>query len=175
MEKQKRLQQLILIFAMDESKVLGKDNSIPWKSPHDFRWFRYHTTGHSVIMGRKTWESLPEPSRPLVERVNYVISHNPDYLAEGAIVKTSLQDAIDDSLQKNEDGLIFVIGGKALLEEAAKLAGKAYVSHIAVKTSIDEMCVMAPELPEHVVVEINELFGGDEFHPSVKAEVIHFS
>ena len=181
MEAPKRIPQLVLIFAKDENNVLGKDNGIPWKSPHDFRWFRYHTIGHSVIMGRKTWESLPGPAKPLVNRTNYVISRNPDYHAgqkiitdEQIIVKISLQDAIDASLQENKDGLIFVIGGKALLEEASKLAEKAYVSRIGVRTPVDETCVMAPELPEHVVEEINELFNGDELNPSVIAEIIRF-
>lgn len=175
MEKPKRNSQLILIFAKDRNNVLGKDNDIPWKSLHDFRWFRYHTIGHSVIMGRKTWESLPTAAKPLVDRNNYVISRNPDYIAEQAVVKTSLQEAIDDSLQKNEKCLIFVIGGKILLEEAAKFAEKAYISHIGVSTVVDETCVMAPELPEYVIEETNELFGGDDIHPSVVATVIRFS
>ena len=174
MEERYRIQQLSLIFAKDKNNVLGKDNDIPWRSPHDFRWFRALTINHTVIMGRKTWESLPESVKPLINRVNYVISRNPDYVAEGAIVKTGLFDAVGDALQKNKRGLIFVIGGKSLLEEASNLASKAYVSTIGVNTPVDETCVMAPDLPEGIVEEIKTLFQGDDIHPSVVTEVIRF-
>lgn len=175
MEKRKRIHQLSLIFAKDLNNVLGKDNDIPWKSPHDFRWFRERTVGNTVIMGRKTWESLPESAKPLINRINYVITSNPDYVAKGAIVKHRLLDAIGDALQKDKHGLIFVIGGKTLLEEASNLASKAYVSTIRVKTPVDETCVMAPDLPKGVVTETKQLFHGDDIHPSVVAEVIRFA
>lgn len=166
--------KVIMIFAQDKNNVLGKGNDIPWRSPHDFRWFRTITIGQTVIMGRKTWESLPETVRPLINRDNYVISNNPGYVAAGAVVKTSLQNAIDDARLKDKHSTIFVIGGKSLLEEASKVAKKAYVTRIGVKTPVDETCVMAPELPEYTVEEINLLFNGDEIHPSAIVEVIRF-
>lgn len=174
MEKRYRISQLALIFAKDLNNVLGKNNTIPWKSPHDFRWFRDLTIGHSVIMGRKTWESLPTTAKPLVNRINYVITRNPDYDAEGAIVKSGLFDAVGDALQKDKDGLIFVIGGKLLLEEASNLASRAYISTIGVETPIDEACVMAPELPNGVLERVKQLFHGDDIHPSVVASVTRF-
>jgi dihydrofolate reductase len=181
MEEQKRIPQLALIFAKDVNNVIGKNNAIPFRSPHDLIWFRFHTVGHNVIMGRKTWESLPEGTKPLPGRTNYVISRDPCYCTgqeidapDRAIVKTSLQAAVDDAQRNNENGLIFVIGGKALLEEAAKIASRAYVSRIGVNTPIDESCVMAPELPDHFIVETHVLFGGNQQHPYAVAEIIDF-
>lgn len=172
---EKRIEQLALIFAQDENGIIGKNNGIPWKSPHDFRWFRQETMGCRVIMGRKTWESLPDAARPLFNRVNYVISSNAEYNAEGAIVKTSLQAAIDDCRQKNKVRMIFVIGGRSLLEQASSLASRAFVSRIGIKTLVDNTCVMAPLLPEHYVEEVKTLFSGDEVFPSVSVDVLNFT
>lgn len=169
-----KIPALTLIFATDENNVIGKNNDLPWRSPHDLKWFQFQTVNHSVIMGRKTWESLPKPMRPLQGRDNYVITSNADYSAPGAEVMTSLQQAINHCREKNNTGAIFVIGGKAVLEEAAPFAAKAIVSRIGRRTPIDENCVMAPTLPEHTVEEIIEVFDGDDKYPSVKVEVLRF-
>lgn len=144
-----RVANLSLVFAVDENNVLGKDNTIPWTSPHDFNWFKQLTSKSSIMMGRKTWESLP--IKPLPNRINYVITTNPDYVAPGAFVVTSLQAAIEHSQKEYERQSMNVIGGKALLEEASAIAGRAYISRIGVKTFVDEHCVMGPALPAYDV------------------------
>src|SRR5690606_21165461 len=94
-----KIDTLSLIFAIDENNVMGRNNDIPWHSPHDFQWFRSTTHGYNIIMGRKTWESLPK--KPLPNRLNYVITSNPDYEAVGAVVKSSLQEAIKDCQRRD--------------------------------------------------------------------------
>jgi dihydrofolate reductase len=74
--------------------VIGKDNALPWHLPADLRHFKALTTGHTVIMGRKTWESLPEKFRPLPGRRNIVVTRNAGYAAPGATVVTSLPAAM---------------------------------------------------------------------------------
>lgn len=170
----KRIPELVLIFARDKNNVIGKDNTLPWRSPHDLQWFQKQTLGHSVIMGRKTWESLPPRWRPLAQRTNYVITRNRQYVAPGAIVQPSLPSAIGLCWLKNKSGVIFVIGGKSLLEEAAKSASRALVSMIDVKTPIDDTCVMAPRLPPYDVDEVIPLFAGNDDHPAVDVGVLYF-
>lgn len=164
MEKNRYL--VALIYAHDENNVLGKNGGIPWHSPHDFKWFKTITLGHAVVMGRKTWESLPV--KPLPGRKNYVVSRNPHYEAPGATVVTDLATALT-SIAAQDHCTAFVIGGKGLLEEAAAYASVAYVSKIGVKTTVEESCVMAPQLPPYIVEETVTLSEGNA-HPSAVVE-----
>ena len=75
-----------LIWAQSTSGVIGRDGTIPWSLPEDMAHFKRLTMGHTVVMGRRTWESLPVRFRPLPGRRNVVVSRNPDYRAEGAEV-----------------------------------------------------------------------------------------
>lgn len=162
-----------LIFAQDMNGVIGQGNKMPWHSPHDFRWFRTHTADRVVIMGKKTWDSLPK--KPLPNRFNYVLSTKPQDEVEGVVFKTSLESAILDS-QCHHPGIpIFVIGGKSVLEEAAKYADKAYVTYIGVRTIPTSDVVMAPVLPEHEIELQDVLYKGDEEFPSAKAEIWVFN
>ena len=79
-----------LIWAQSTSGVIGRDGSIPWALPEDLAHFKRLTMGHTVVMGRRTWESLPVRFRPLPGRRNIVVSRNPDYRAEGAAVVDSI-------------------------------------------------------------------------------------
>jgi dihydrofolate reductase len=167
-----RVPNLSLVFAVDENNVLGKDNTIPWKSSHDFKWFKNLTVKSSTIMGRKTWESLPK--KPLPDRVNYVITSNPDYVAEGAIVMPSLQAAIEHSQKDDQYRKINAIGGKRLLEEAALIAGRAYISRVGVKTPVDDACVMGPTLPASNVRQQYPLYEGGPEGPLVIVDVAVF-
>ncbi len=78
--------KIILVAAMDRNRVIGNGNDIPWrgKLPADMAHFRKVTDGHTVVMGRKTWESLPPKFRPLPGRTNIVLSRDPTFVAEGA-------------------------------------------------------------------------------------------
>ncbi len=116
----------ILIVAADENGVIGDGNKLPWRIPEELKLFRERTTGHSVIMGRKTWESIPKSFKPLPGRVNYVVSRqkiiaDPHRTIEeglcGPLFFTSLAEALNDAA-KNFGKKIFIIGG----EEIYKLA-----------------------------------------------------
>jgi dihydrofolate reductase len=113
-----------LIVAVDENNGIGKDNKLPWHLPADLKHFKSLTTGHPIIMGRKTFESI---GKVLPNRRNIVISRQSDYLAEGATVVSSLNDAI--STCKNEDET-FVIGGAEIFLFSLPIADILYLTVI---------------------------------------------
>ena len=117
---------LTLIAAVARNGVIGIDNRLPWHLPADLKHFKALTTGHTVIMGRKTWESLPAKFRPLPGRRNIVVTRNAGYQAEGAVVTTSLQAA----LAAAESGEAFVIGGAELYAAAMPLANRLQLTEI---------------------------------------------
>lgn len=108
--------KLKLILACSINGVIGKDNKLPWSIPEDMKYFKKVTEGHSVIMGRKTWESIPEKFRPLPNRVNTVVSKNLSFHAPGAIVCQSIEHAIELS----NSGDVWIMGGASIYEEVLK-------------------------------------------------------
>ena len=86
--------ELVLLAAVARNGVIGGDNDLLWRLPEDMRFLRETTMGHPVIMGRRTWESLPERVRPLPGRRNIVVSRNAGYAAPGAEVVTTLEAAL---------------------------------------------------------------------------------
>jgi dihydrofolate reductase len=118
---------LALIAAVARNRVIGNDNQLLWHIPEDMRHFRETTRGKPVIMGRKTWESLPDSFRPLPGRLNIVVSRNRAYRAEGAELAASLDEAVTKAGAATE---IFVIGGAELYRQAMPIAGKLYITEI---------------------------------------------
>lgn len=116
---------LTLIAAVAANGVIGKDNKLPWRLPEDLKRFKALTMGHPMIMGRKTWESLPGrlPGRPHI-----VVSRNPDYRADGATVVNSLAAAIAAAGDTDE---VFVIGGGELYAQALAEADRLQLTEIA--------------------------------------------
>jgi dihydrofolate reductase len=110
-----------IIVAMDEKGGIGKDGDLPWKLSADMKYFRETTTGkgsNAVIMGRKTWDSIPEKYRPLPGRKNIVLSRQADFsLPEGTGLAHSLDEALGLAADSDE---VFVIGGGSLYQEALK-------------------------------------------------------
>ena len=117
-----------LIFARAANGVIGKDNSMPWHLPEDLAHFKRMTQGCPVIMGRKTWDSLPPRFRPLPGRSNIVITRQADWQAEGAVRARSLPDALQLSGDVPE---VWVIGGAEIYRQAEPLAQRAEVTEIA--------------------------------------------
>ncbi len=117
---------LTLIAAVARHGVIGMDNRLPWHLPADLKHFKELTTGHAVIMGRKTWESLPAKFRPLPGRRNIVVTRNDSFRAEGATVCTSLPDAI--AAASGDEA--FVIGGAELYRAALPLADRLQLTEI---------------------------------------------
>ncbi|MBP8897504.1 MAG: dihydrofolate reductase [Sulfuritalea sp.] len=118
---------LTVIAAVARNGVIGRDNALPWHLPADLKRFKALTTGHAVIMGRKTWESLPEKFRPLPGRQNIVVTRNAGYAASGATVVNSLADAVAAASGSEA----FVIGGAELYQAALGLADRLELTEIA--------------------------------------------
>ena len=115
--------RLSLIVAMAKNRVIGNHNQMPWHLPADFAYFKKITTGHPIIMGRKTFESI---GRPLPGRRNIVVSRNPAFRADGADVAASLGEAIDAC----GDTDAFVIGGATLYAEALPRIDRIYLTEV---------------------------------------------
>ena len=129
-----------LIWAQSSSGVIGRDNTIPWRLPEDQARFKELTLGHTVVMGRLTWESLPSSVRPLPGRTNVVVTRQADYRAEGAEVVTSLDDApLQDA---------WVIGGAQIYAAALPLANRCEVTEIDIDLRREDDDAVAPVLDE---------------------------
>ena len=114
-----------LIAAIGKNNELGKGNDLLWKLPADQKHFREITTLHTVVMGRKTFESI---GRPLPNRRNIVISRDVKYKKEGVEIVHSLSEALDLFPNKNEE--VFIIGGAQIYKEVMPIADKLYITHI---------------------------------------------
>ena len=115
-----------LIYARARNGVIGKNNTLPWRLPEDLAHFKATTMGQPVIMGRKTWDSLPPKFRPLPGRLNIVVTRNRDWHAEGAQVAHSVQEA----LALCSSSTPWVIGGAELYTLALPLAERVVVTEI---------------------------------------------
>ena len=120
--------QINLIYARAANGVIGKDNAMPWHLPEDMAHFKQLTSGSPVIMGRKTWDSLPAKFRPLPGRHNIVISRQAGYLADRASTVASLAQAL---CLCEADSQVWVIGGAQIYALAEPLAHRAEVTEIA--------------------------------------------
>jgi dihydrofolate reductase len=120
--------KLHLIFARAANGVIGKHNAIPWHLPEDMAHFKRTTLGCPVMMGRKTWDSLPAKFRPLPGRLNVVVTRQPDWQAQGALPARSLAEAIALCATSSD---AWVIGGAEIYAQALPLACTAVVTEIA--------------------------------------------
>lgn len=148
---------LSLIAAVARNRVIGKDNQLLWHLPEDMKYFRETTRGKPVVMGRKTWESLPGKFRPLPGRHNIVVSHNPGYDAPGATLTTSLEAALVAAGTTDE---VFVIGGEALYRLALPKARRLYLTELEQAYDGD---AFFPEIAGHEWVERSRTPGGEGF------------
>ena len=114
---------LSLIVAMDRGRLIGRDGDLPWRLPNDLKHFKQQTLGKTVLMGRRTWESL---GRPLPQRENWVLTRDRDFRADGARVFHSLEDA----LEAHAAGELLVIGGAELYRQTLPLAQRLYLTEV---------------------------------------------
>lgn len=122
---------LAIIVARAKNGVIGVNNTLPWRLPEDLKHFKETTMSCPIIMGRNTWESL---GRPLPGRRNIVITRNPDYIAAGAEIFDSLENAIDACAQ---DPKVFIIGGSQIYEQALAYADKLIVTEVDLEVEGD--------------------------------------
>jgi len=136
---------LSLICAISKNNCIGKNNQLPWHIPEDLKHFKEITSGKTVLMGRKTFESiLGYLGKPLPKRTNIVITRNTNYeVPKGVLVYNSVKDA----LEKHKDENIFVIGGAGIYKQTIDLADKLYITHV------------------------NEEIDGDAFFPKIDSDV----
>jgi len=113
-----------LVVAVAKNGVIGQRGALPWHLPEDLKRFKALTIGKPVIMGRKTWDSLPK--KPLPGRPNIVVTRNPSFHAEGAIVSHSFTDAVAKA-NANE---VAVIGGQAIFAEALPIADTIHMTQV---------------------------------------------
>jgi dihydrofolate reductase len=117
-----------MIFARTANGVIGRDNTIPWRLPEDMAHFKRLTHGWPVIMGRKTWDSLPAKFRPLPGRTNIVITRQPDWKETGAETAAGLAEALALCAAADE---VWIIGGAQIYAQAMPLAERIEVTEIA--------------------------------------------
>ncbi len=117
-----------IIAAIGKNRELGKDNKLLWQIPSDMKRFKDLTTGSVVIMGRKTYESLPQKFRPLPGRINVIITRDSSYFAPGAVVVNSMEAAIEEAKKTNKE--IFIIGGAQIYSLGIKYAEKLYLTQV---------------------------------------------
>lgn len=114
-----------MIVAHDDNRIIGRGLEIPWRIKADMENFKKITSGHPVVMGRKTWESLPPKFRPLPNRTNIVLSKDLNWRAEGALVRSSVVDVVMD-----HGSDLFVIGGEKVYEAFLSHTKKLYVTRV---------------------------------------------
>lgn len=112
------LSRISIIVAHSKNLVIGKANDLIWEIPNDQLRFKEITMGHPVVMGRRTWESIPEKFRPLPGRANFVITRDASYQAPGATVVTSLEEALTQAKQASGSEEIFIVGGGEIYKMA---------------------------------------------------------
>jgi dihydrofolate reductase len=121
---------LSIIVAASENNVIGKDNRLIWRLPADMKFFKEKTTGHVIITGRKNYESIPEKFRPLPDRKNIVVTHQKNYHAPGAIVVSSIENALQYVSENHKGEEIFVIGGADIYRQILSACNRVYLTRI---------------------------------------------
>jgi len=119
--------EVVVIAAVARNRVIGCDNRLLWNIPDDMAHFKKLTTDHTVVMGRKTWESLPPRFRPLPNRRNIVISRQADYAAPGAELADSLENALKLA---STSATVFVIGGEQIYAQAMGIADRLEITEV---------------------------------------------
>jgi dihydrofolate reductase len=149
-----RDERVVLIWAQARNGVIGANGAIPWHLPEDFKHFREITAGQPVIMGRRTWDSLPVKARPLPGRTNIVVTSQEAWAAEGAVRASSLPEALEAAgAAANPGDRIWIIGGRRLYEEAVHVAETAIITVLDLDVAGD---TTAPALPRPWVAHRRE-------------------
>ncbi len=132
-----RLVDIVLVVAVAENGVIGRDNAMPWRIKSDLQYFRSVTIGRPVVMGRKTFQSI---GRPLPQRTNIVVSRDPAYAAPGILAAADLARALEaargDALRRNANS-IAIIGGTEIFRQTLPFANRLVVTQVHAKPEGD--------------------------------------
>ncbi|OBG48193.1 dihydrofolate reductase [Mycobacterium sp. E735] len=145
--------ELGLIWAQSTSGIIGRGGDIPWRVPEDLIRFKELTVGHTVVMGRRTWESLPSKVRPLPGRKNVVLSRRSDFVADGAQIAGSLEAALAECEGEPQT---WVIGGEQVYLLALPRATRCEVTEVEVDLRRDDDDAVAPVLDDSWLGETGE-------------------
>ncbi len=137
-----------LIVAIGENREIGKNNDLLWRLPNDMKFFKETTIGHTVIMGRKNWESIPEKFRPLTDRKNIVLTTNSNYQAAGAIVITDFNKLNEEAGLLSNQSKNFIIGG----------------------AQIYQLALLHLDITEMYITHVHATFEADTFFPKISLE-----
>jgi dihydrofolate reductase len=149
-----------IICAIGKNRAIGRDNKLLWDIPHDLQHFKDITSGHPVIMGRKTFESI---GRPLPGRTNIIITRSENYRQAGCLVIHSLEEAIKGA-QEIDPEEVFVIGGGSIYAQAIDLADKLYLT--IVDDVIEDADTFFPEYDQFDKIIKEEHFETDKLNYS---------
>ncbi len=152
---------IILIAAAAENNALGLNNELIWHLPDDFKRFKALTSGHYIIMGRKTFESFP---KPLPNRTHIIITRQNNYHPEGCLIAKSLQEAVAKA-PKNES--VFIIGGGEIYKQSIEIADKIELTRVHHNFNAD---TFFPEIDEK-----NWKLIFEEFHPKDEKHLFDFT
>ena len=133
----------IIMAAKANNNVIGKDNNLIWYLPADLRFFKQTTKGHTLIMGRKTFESL---GNPLPHRDSLVITRNKEYASDGITVFHTLENALEYSEKKGLE-TVFILGGGEIYRQSMGIADRL------------------------IITEVHEVFEGDTYFPEIDPEI----
>lgn len=139
-----------IIVIISENRVIANKGDIPWKIPEDLKRFRKITMGHPVIMGRKTFETLP---KEFAGRTNIVITRDGNYQAENAVVINSLEEAIEKAKKAPGSEEIFIIGGGQIFQQAISMADKLYLTIVEGNWEGD---TFFPDYPDFIKISYKE-------------------
>lgn len=121
--------KISLVVAVAEDHAIGKNGTLLWRLPNDMTYFKRITTGHHVLMGRVTYESIPPKFRPLEQRVNLVVSRNSSLQLDGCVVVHSVEDALKYAREQGEEELM-VIGGEQIYKACLPMANRIYYTRV---------------------------------------------
>jgi dihydrofolate reductase len=134
--------RISMIVAAGENNVIGRNNDLPWKLPKDMRYFKETTSGHPVVMGRKTLESL---GNPLPNRTNIVITRNSKLPFDGIIITSTPTEALEKAAKEHNEE-VFIIGGGEIFTQTLAITDRVYLTRVHYEFEGD---AYFPELPEN--------------------------
>jgi dihydrofolate reductase len=148
-----------LIVAVSKNGVIGREGALPWRLPSDLKWFKKHTMGKPVIMGRKTWDSLPR--KPLPGRLNVVLTRNEDFRCDGCEKVSSVAEALKRAGVAEGDE-VFIIGGGDIYRQFIERAKRIYTTEVDMNVSGDARFEALDPLAWNVKFEeFHKASGGD--------------
>jgi dihydrofolate reductase len=145
-----------VICAIAQNRAIGKNNQLLWHIPEDFKHFKETTSGHPIIMGQRTYESI---GRPLPNRTNIIITDDQSYQVEGCVIAHSIEEAIEKASAVDQDE-IFFIGGGMIYRQAVPIADKLYLTIVEGEFEAD---TFFPEYAEFTKI-VSERESSDEKH-----------